>query len=149
MSGNKEPSAKPKNFLQEIKPFQFQKGISGNPSGRPKSLGPFIKGMTDGGKEMVLTMLAIMRGAKVPGAWGSPSYKDIQESAKWLYEQVFGKLPILGFSELEKGDIRRILLIEMEKKPIGEDTTSEGRRGEVIPGQTVEAEQPLQDQNQV
>src|SRR5688500_8397204 len=69
---------------------RFKPGQSGNPGGRPKGLGLFIRAQTNDGEELAALMLDVMRGAgKFDGA-RVPLPLRI-EAATWLADRGFGK----------------------------------------------------------
>ena len=45
----------------------FLPGQTGNPGGRPKGMSAYVRETTDGGREMVDLMVAIMRGETING----------------------------------------------------------------------------------
>lgn len=67
----------------------FTPGVSGNPGGRPKSLANYIRETTDGGREMVDLMVAVMRGETINGK--KPRIKDQMDAAGWLADRAIGK----------------------------------------------------------
>ena len=83
----------PNNNLSPWKP-----GQSGNPSGRPKGtrdLAGYVLETTDGGKELVDALVAIVRGA-VPNLAvqkGSRPRKDQLKAIEMLLDRGFGRSP--------------------------------------------------------
>ncbi len=77
----------------------FKKGISGNPSGRPKSFGESIRRLTRDGEELVQLALKVLRGklsVKMFDKEGNPhdaepSIKERLEAMKWLADRGWGK----------------------------------------------------------
>ena len=127
--------------VKHLAPYQFKKGISGNPGGRGKGVSEYVKKMTGHTQECADTMIKIMRGEKIKGAWGSPSYKDILEATRWLVEQAWGKSPIIIQPGSDSGyDIRRMILLELQKKdePINVGPTHE-TSAEDLSGQDLES----------
>ena len=112
MRGNRHP------ITEHLKPYHFQKGKSGNANGRSPHLVYEIKKLTSNGIEMAHVMVKIMRGQKIPGVIGNPTYKDVRESCMWLAERVFGKSPI-SFKLPEDGemDLLKAIYMEWQKLP--------------------------------
>lgn len=100
-----------------LKPYQFKEGNKANPAGRPKAVINYLREQTDNTKELIDTALKIVRGQKIPGAFGFPSYRDIRETVQWLFEQAWGKAPVLT-TDLQDGeyDIHQILLVHLQKQ---------------------------------
>jgi hypothetical protein len=82
----------------------FPRGVSGNPSGRPKSFARYIRNSTRSGKELVDFMLAVLREeaeqtvlVKADGDFVpvrvKPSVKDRLEAARWLADRGWGRVP--------------------------------------------------------
>ena len=67
----------------------FVPGVSGNPGGRPKGLASYIRETTDGGREMVNLMVAVMRGETINGM--RPKITDMVAASTWLADRGFGK----------------------------------------------------------
>jgi hypothetical protein len=84
---------------------QFVKGYGGNPSGRMKGQIPYIRNLSDDGREMLDHAFKVMRGeVEVPDihflqSGGAieyvrkPSVKEQAESRNWLAERLWGKAP--------------------------------------------------------
>ena len=95
----------PDNNLSPWKP-----GQSGNPNGRPKGtrdLASYVLETTDGGKELVDSLLSIARGVmpNVPVQEGSRSRKDQQvrpadqlKAIEMLLDRGFGRATAVGHS---------------------------------------------------
>ena len=72
-------SAGTKDSLEQ---YQWAKGESGNPSGRPRGLASYVRETTDGGREMVDLMVQVMRGETINGM--KPKIRDMTDTAGWL-----------------------------------------------------------------
>ena len=77
------------NNMKTVVGKPFAPGVSGNPSGRPKGLGSYIRETTDGGREMVDLMVQVMRGSTINGM--RPKLRDMTDAAGWLVDRGFGK----------------------------------------------------------
>ena len=99
-----------------LKPYQFQPGVSGNPKGPSVKLANEVKAFTGGGTEMVHVMIRIMRGESIPGVMGTPTYNHVQESARWLAEQAFGKAPLMMAADDGTYNLQRLLYVELSKR---------------------------------
>ena len=67
----------------------FAPGVSGNPGGRPRSMGGYIRSITSDGEEIVDLMVAVMRGETINGM--KPKIKDQMDAVSWLADRGFGK----------------------------------------------------------
>lgn len=78
----------------------FTKGKSGNPGGRPKGFGEYIRKQTKDGQELVDFHLRVLRGEETqqvatkdgPVECG-PSIRDKQNSSDFLADRGWGKVP--------------------------------------------------------
>ena len=77
------------NNMKTVVGKPFAPGVSGNPSGRPKGLGSYIRETTDGGREMVDLMVQVMRGETINGM--KPKIKDRMDAVSWLADRGFGR----------------------------------------------------------
>lgn len=67
----------------------FTKGQSGNPGGRPKGFGNYIREKTQDGKEIVDFFLSVFRGEEI--AHKKPKLPDRVNAGTWLADRGFGK----------------------------------------------------------
>ena len=67
----------------------FAPGVSGNPGGRPRSMGGYIRSITSDGEEIVDLMVAVMRGETINGM--KPKIKDQMDAVSWLADRGFGR----------------------------------------------------------
>ncbi len=118
-----------------IRPYQWQPGKSGNPSGRGKKLIHEIEQLTDGGLEMIHAMINLMRGKKWPGFTRRPSYMLVFEATKWLAEQKFGKAPLM----VQNQDGERTDFLELIYKELTKTNGAEGVF-DLKPEHTIDAE---------
>ena len=77
------------NSMKTIVGKPFVPGVSGNPGGRPRSMGPYIKSITSDGEEMVDLMVQVMRGETINGM--KPRIKDQMDAVSWLADRGFGR----------------------------------------------------------
>ena len=77
------------NSMKTIVGKPFAPGVSGNPGGRPKGMSAYIRETSDGGREMVDLMVAVMRGETINGM--KPKIKDMIDASEWLTDRAFGK----------------------------------------------------------
>lgn len=111
-----------------LEPYHFKPGQSGNPHGRGLALANRIKEITGGGVEMADVMIKIMRGQKIEGVYGKPSYKDVREATMWLAEQVFGRAPIKIDADTDGSgqDLITLIYLQLRKQsdPASRDLTT-------------------------
>lgn len=124
--------------IKNLEPYKFRKGVSGNPGGRAKGIVSYIKSKTNNLKETVDFMVDVMKGEKISGLNRRPALFYRMDAAKWLFEKAVGKTL---FEEANEAgyDLRGMLLLELSKH---------ADNGHQTNGKIVEAEQPLQDQDQ-
>lgn len=109
---------------------RFQPGASGNPRGRPKSMGALIRSATNDGQEMVDFALAVMRGRAVTidGEEVAVQVKERLAALAWLADRGWGKPDsIAGPTERPRFDFGRLqgpeldaLLVIAEKAAVRE-----------------------------
>jgi hypothetical protein len=140
-----------------LKPYHFQKGKSGNPSGGHGDnalLITRIKELTGDGVEMVDAIVRIMRGEILPGFKWPPKYETILEASIWLAERYFGKAPLqLQNSNGENIDLLKIIYVELSKAQKEQGGTFDLKPEHTIdaewtpppPGQDLADQQPIQN----
>ena len=77
------------NSMKTVVGRPFLPGQTGNAGGRPKGLASYIRDTTDGGREMVDLMVAVMRGETVDGK--KPKVRDRMDAVSWLADRGFGR----------------------------------------------------------
>jgi hypothetical protein len=70
----------------DVRGRPFPKGVSGNPSGRPRGIVQAVREATADGRELVDFMVQILRG-ETPGT----RVRDRIDAATWLADRGFGK----------------------------------------------------------
>jgi hypothetical protein len=113
---NSTPAGTEKTIPPWLIPYQFKPGQSGNPKGPQVGIANEIKRMTGGGMELIHVLVRIMRGERIPGVWGTPTYRDVRDCAVELLERAFGKAPLKINADGEVYDLQRLLYVELSRR---------------------------------
>ncbi len=113
----------PNGNISSLKPFE--KGRSGNPSGRPKGIHRRVRELYSE-DEMIAGMVATARGEAFPMTYLTDpdlEKRDILDARKWLSEYGWGKAP--SYQPIEAGDVLERDELDAEILAIAESLRAE------------------------
>ena len=101
------------NSIETVIGRPFQKGMSGNPGGRPRGLANYVRESTGNGQEMVDLMVQIMRGEAINGL--KPKIADMMAASSWLADRGFGRV-VAQFESTTRSMTVDVALSEMSSE---------------------------------